>query len=506
MDVEDPVFSAESGDGDYYRHNYEGGDASLPYIQSSSSSSNTTSSSSSTSSSKEEDPKECSDARWFLNHLAFNPCISDYELANLVSAPSIMKRRACHGKEVTTTTTLPQMVTTKGKYSVNDEDRRRSALRISNEDAYVDVMIENYVYVSYFCNRHTGDKFRLSLCESAKNMLPYGVMYSKNKFTKVTLKYRGGPSHYFFGSGVMVESGTPNDWIAFVCHYNSMCILRDACHYPSIAVKKRKCQNIVAKGTLPFGICLVLLKHKYPNYVQYNSEDFAGAIIRLNKIDADLRDTRSTRHRHDRRQRHIDEDGDDANEDEGNELNEDGYEYDYIATQSASSSLHSTSCATPTSTHTTTTCSSNSSDETGSSSSSYEYYHEEGKREEKTCHEAFDYHVLVDKETRKNNEAALQKKQNESEYRVLEKKTLRQKDLLQIHNPDELDDYQVEALTQKKNVTILAFPKGRIICAGCKSPKEVYKAYIKVLDMLASCEDNEANKAAEANIIDQMLY
>jgi hypothetical protein len=125
--------------------------------------------------------------------------------------------------------------------------------------------------------------------------------------------------------------------------------------------------------------------------------------------------------------------------------------------------------------------------------------------EEKTCHQDYDYKVLVDRETRKRNKALLRKKQDQGEYRVLEKKPLRHKDMVQLHNPDELNDYQVEALTQKKNETILVFGGGRIISAGCRSDAAVCKGFDKVMPMLESCQDNEQNRAAEAEHIKRQL-
>ena len=420
------------------------------------------SSSSSSSSSEEAEAQECYDSRLFIERLSFNPCVSVYEAQNLVSAPRVTKRRKReqHLQEPVA------LVIAKGEDRISDDDRKRTAFRVEVGDKHIDIVVENYVYSSYFCNRHTGAPYPLGLCELAIKMLPYGVQYSKNKFTKVTLKYLNGPSHYFFGSGVLVESGTYGNAIAYKCHHNSMRILKETCRYESVCVKKRRCQNIVAKGTLPFGVCIELLKHRYPNYVQYDKTRFAGAIIRLGEIDAS----------HNLR---LNE-GDDSlssfssdDDDHSDEEDDDDTNSSVLSGSSSSSS---------------------------SSSSSYEYY-ERMPYEEKTCHEEFDYKVLVDRETRNRNKALLKKKQDQGEYRVLEKKPLRHKDMVQLHNPDELNDYQVDALTQKKNETILVFSGGRIICAGCRSDAAVCKSFDKVMPMLENCADNEHNRAAEAEHI-----
>jgi len=410
----------------------------------------------------EEMAMECEDSRRLIEYLSMNPRVSLYELANLRTAPSATKHHT--QKSVFARQSKPVVVAT-GDDRITDEDRKRRAIRITVGDDYIDVMFENYVFVSYFCNRHTGDKFRLSLCELATKLLPYGVGYGKNRFTKVTLRYLLGPSHYFFGSGVKVESGTYSETIAFKTHHNSMRMLKETCGYDSIAVRKRKCQNIVAKGTLERGICLLLLKHKYPNYVEY-STDFAGAIIRVNKIDADQCDAPSSRRGRRRRRRDDDDEDEDASSSYDDDDDDDDEEED------------------------------------DDSSSSYEY-DEENPYEKKTCHEDFDYN-MVDEEVRKRNEALLMANEAKCEYRVMDKKPVKQKDLLTLavaHNPDDLNDYQVKALTQKKNVTVLAFLKGRVICAGTKSNKEALKTFAKVMPMLASCADTEQNRAAEAELV-----
>lgn len=404
-------------------------------------------SSSSSSSSYEMEPEECYESRLFIERLSFNPCISPYEAQHLVTAPHITKQRK---QKIAPEESPAALVIATGDDKITDDDRKRTAYRVEVGTTHIDIVVENYVYASYFCNRHTGAPYPLGLRELAIKMLPYGIQYSKNKFTKVTLKYLNGPSHYFFGKGVLVESGTYGNAIGYKCHHNSMRILRETCLYDSVCVKKRRCQNIVAKGTLPFGLCIELLKHRYPNYVQYDKTKFAGAIIRLNDVDAD----RSRHRRHN-------SSSSSSHSDETDSSDDDDDEYD-----SSSSS----------------------------SSSSYEYY-ERMPYEEKTCHEDFDYNVLVDRETRKRNEALLRKK----EEHVWEKKPLRHKDMVQLHNPDELDDYQVEALTQKKNETILVFSGGRIICAGCRSDAAVCKSFDKVMPMLENCQDSEMNKAAEAD-------
>lgn len=400
-------------------------------------------SSSSSETSEEIEPEEYAQTRLFIEHLAFNPTISRYELVNLVTAPQSTKRRH---KEIIIEHDGDKLLITATEDRITDEDRERAPLRIENGDAYIDVVIENYVYASYFCNRHTGEKYRFALRELAAQLLGYGIQYSKNKFTKITIKYLNGPSHYIFGSGALVESGTYSDTIAYKTHHHSMRILAEHCHHPSIAVKKRKCQNIVAKGILPFGLCLVLLKHKYKNCVEYDSsEGFVGAIIRPDNIDHEP----STHH----------------------------HEWDESESETDSQS--------------------------DDSSSSYEYF-ERLNRKQRMCHPEFDYNMIDKEERKRQTEALLKRQANDS--LLQEKEPLNVHDVIQAQNMVDLDDYQLNVLTKKKKITILAFSGGCIICAGTTDPEEMVKTYSKVLPMLSSCRDSEANKLAEAELIRKGLY
>src|ERR1019366_10660452 len=55
------------------------------------------------------------------------------------------------------------------------------------------------------------------------------------------------------------------------------------CGMNSIGIKDRRCQNVVATGSLNFSICLNVLKYKYP-YVVYNKSHFAGAVNKIADI------------------------------------------------------------------------------------------------------------------------------------------------------------------------------------------------------------------------------
>ncbi len=391
------------------------------------------SSSSSSSSSVEAEEEESYNARVFTKRRCFNPCVSAYEINNLVTAPRPTKYHKAVGEVKKTR----PMVVTKEEDRVTLDDRKRTSFSVEVTGVVMEVVIENYVFSSYLCNAK-GEPYRLSLKKIAALLLAYGIQFSKNKFTKITIKYVDGPSHYLFKSGVIVESGTYGNAISYKCHHLTMRILSECCLNEHIYVKKRRCQNIVAKGTLPFAIRIELLAARYPDCVKYEKARFAGAIIRLNDIDADEE------------------------------------EDDYSCVSSWGNS-----------------------ESDSDSSSSYEYF-ERMPYEEKTCHEDFDYEVQIDKKTRKANEDLLRKRE---EGRPVEKKPMRHRDLLHLHNPDDLNDYQIEALSQKKNETILVFMGGRTICAGCRKDAAVKKAFDKVIPMLESCQDNEVNRQAEQDAI-----
>jgi TATA-box binding protein (TBP) (component of TFIID and TFIIIB) len=438
-------------------------------------------SSSDSSSEEEEEALICEKARTFVQNYSFGSNISKYELSHLRTSAALSP--ASSNGNIVIEEGQARLIA-RPEDRVTEADRKRSILRIRIPDTevYVDVMLENYVYVTYFRNKHTKEKYRLNLCELAIMMLCYGILYCRSKFTKITLKYTNGPSHYLFGSGALVESGTYSPVIARKMHDHTMRILREHCHYESIEIEERKCQNIVAKGTLPFSVCLVLLKARHPNFVQY-TDDFAGAIIRVNKIDNKTRciPTYNLKNRrHYKRQKitlYTYETDTRKEEEEEGEDNEDEDDIDDVEEEEEEEVIEHYH--------------SNNNNDDDSSSSSYEHF--EMHDDDKICNENFDYHIP---------DPELLKQRASSEYTVLEKKSQRNKDhLLQIHNADDLDEYQVEALTKKKNVTILVFPKGRIICAGCKNRDQIIKAYAKSLDILASCSGTPENKLAEEKLI-----
>lgn len=440
--------------------------------------------------SEDEEIDECEFSRAFIEFLSFSHAeASLFELGNLHSSSSRVHRRRHKQKErpVAALDDFLKLYEEKRQLSVprlkaspedviDDEERKRIKFTVActKSNVEVEVMVENHVYVTYFRNKYTKEDYTLNLSELAINLLRYGVQYSDNKFTKVTLKYSYGPSHYFFRSGAMVESGTYNPIIARKTHNMSMKLLREECGLDNIEIKERKCHNIVAKGTLTFGVRLLLLAQQYPTVVQYDDESFDGAIIRLNKIA-----TFRKQHQKHTKPRKI-------------HKKKCRIDSSFLNTRSLSSSSRSSSSSSGSDNNDDHDDDDDAIDST-SSSGEYEYL-EKVDSDDRRYNQNFEYFEV--------DETELAEKRRESEsqsiYKMVQKKPLKKKDLLQMHpNAFDLNQYEREALMKKKNVTLLIFETGRIICAGCRSTRNVLKAIGIVTPMVAAARDTPHNQKLE---------
>lgn len=170
---------------------------------------------------------------------------------------------------------------------INEQDMIRETITIRHESKplHIKIRIENYVYVTYLSNTNDPRKrCKINLLDMASKTLMFGIQHSKNKFSKNDLRYRWG-SHLVFESGVLVETGSTNPLLAAKLLEHTMNIFRYVCGYYNIGIWERRCHNVVATGSLNFGICPDLLKDRYP-YVTYEKKNFAGVIICINDIDA----------------------------------------------------------------------------------------------------------------------------------------------------------------------------------------------------------------------------
>ena len=170
---------------------------------------------------------------------------------------------------------------------ITEQDMKREIITIKYDQSPLNmkILIENYVYVTYIGNKNDPRKhYKFNLLDMQAKTLCFGTQHSKNKFSKNDIRYRGG-SHLIFESAVVVETGSTNPVLAAKQLQHTLNIFKYVCGYHNIEVKERKCHNVVATGILNFGLCLELLKERYP-YVTYEKVNFAGAIIRISDIDA----------------------------------------------------------------------------------------------------------------------------------------------------------------------------------------------------------------------------
>lgn len=172
---------------------------------------------------------------------------------------------------------------------ITDQDTRREIITIKHENKALTmkILIENYVFATYLCNKNEPRKrCKINLLDMAAKCLMFGVQYSKNKFSKNDLRNRWG-SHLIFESGVLIETGTTDPLLAAKLLEHTMNIFKYVCGYHNIGIWERRCQNVVATGSLDDGVCLELLKVRFP-FVKYEKKNFAGAIICIKDIDGTM--------------------------------------------------------------------------------------------------------------------------------------------------------------------------------------------------------------------------
>jgi TATA-box binding protein (TBP) (component of TFIID and TFIIIB) len=308
--------------------------------------------------------------------------------------------------------------------AITDEDRAHEVITIKlmrkgHVVGVAHAVNENYVYTTYYWDGEKRVAFNLTALALA--FLERGDEFSKNKFAKVTLRYRNGCSHLFFGSGGVVETGPHSSKIARLAQDHTLALLRQIPGYGNIEVQERTCQNIVAKASTNFSVSLDQLKQRYPDAVTYERNGtFTGAKIQLRH----LRDAR-------RRERDLYHYQADAAPRPEWPVREDE-EYQYYEEV----------------------------DEDAEYNGGFECRHGAARqREEETD----------DSEATAHDEGGV-----DDEHALV--------DLCE----GMLNAEQVEQLA-KKNITVLVFPQGRLICTGCKSRREVIRSITEVVMMLERC-------------------
>ncbi len=315
---------------------------------------------------------------------------------------------------------------------ITPQDRAKDPIKIVNtlSGTVLTMLLENLVYVTYFRDKYTKRRCCFNLAALAILLGQCGIELSTSKFAKITLRHLYGPSHLFFSSGALLETGTYDAAIARKSLNHTMQLLYDVCGYHNIEVGARKCQNIVAKGILDFELCLLVLRDKYPDCVTYKCKQFVGAIIRLRRkrgpASAATLAQQLTR-----------EDGGEASSDE--EVDD---EYECLEVRDTDQLYNS----------------------------AFAYYDADDARERQTtdAEELAALDVICGEEGASGGGV----------------------DDLGLGDAEELDERDLNQV-KKKNVTIIVFAKGRIICAGCKTTRGARLACARVLPMLEACRKSD---------------
>jgi len=345
----------------------------------------------------------------------------------------------------------PQRVT-QDFLTTEEESQEVITIRYTRQPGMVlTMMVENCVFSVRFIDSGTGELFDFNLAKLSEATLPYGTEFSKNKFAKVTWRFLNGPSLLFFGSGAAVLTGAPNPEISCKALDYSVARLREFPLYSQLAIGKNVLENIVAKGMLPFRVCLHVLKSRFPNAVQYTKKKFTGAVIRVSNIMMQRERSRSDRT---------------------------GSRY----------SNHSDS----------------------DSSDSYDYAEEEKERQKKervyasrkceiTKNQAPVKTQRVEEEEDDADEEEDEETEQDEEQRA--EKIIRDA-VLRVCNPENLDQHELRTLLRsKKNVTLIVFDTGLKICAGSKLLNEMRKSCSYVLvEMLIPCRETEENMLLEKEL------
>jgi len=425
----------------------------------------------------------------------------------------------------------PAMIPFKEEDRITKEDREPEWICIRGETPMQELvlMIENLVYVTHLCYAYNRKRFIINLETFAVLLAKYGVEYSTDKFAKITLRLRGGPSHLFFGSGAMLETGAYNSIIARKSLNQTLCLLQDVCGFENIQVSDRRCENIVAKGTLKFELCLHLLKDTYPSYVQYNTSNvagaFVGAIIRLKKIVTHQKKPASHRVEHKKKKNdhgsmmkiensekkgkmrkeyynnnnnnnnnnlenhkrkrnsdeydsdeeddYYDDDDDDDDDDEDDDDDDDDDEEE-------------------------------EEDEIEQDENFDDYEFLEVDNNDIINNSGFEYYNIPENIIRDSVDEdeikainAIASAGSQHNKRARKRKKI---DINTLLDPNNIDGFVPDETVKAQNITIIIFEKGRTICAGCKKTRSVYINCDKVRMMLYTCRKTPANLAREREL------
>lgn len=154
---------------------------------------------------------------------------------------------------------------------------------VSNED--LSFTIVNNVFTFELCKENVylpnGKKepYNLPITLLHSRLLQFGMTKDQQR-SKVVLRFKPSfrSSILGFKSGICVSTGAPTESMAKLLVQYFIRLLRNFCNFKDIDIGNIKCQNKVAAARIRFGVCLHLLASKH-NFIQYDTEKFAGAII-----------------------------------------------------------------------------------------------------------------------------------------------------------------------------------------------------------------------------------
>lgn len=334
-----------------------------------------------------------------------------------------------------------ESVAEKGKEVVEENDK--FSVVVEGTGSEIRYMIDNYVHVTKFINSLTGEPYNFNLVSLAVCLLNYYVEYSCKKFAKVNKRHFKGPSHLFYKSSVVVETGSDNHALSRKLLEEMLVILREECNFPHINIEHRRCQNIVATGYFSDNICLNVLQQRFQETRRDEEEEtFKGIIVKQRSLKPYMADINECSH------------SEEEELAEGDRVIEEGY----VATK---------------------------------------HYSDDGDDSEllKRINLPIQYKPKLEERPRKKIRLDHQEEDEEEEEEDEEDPFM-----LEIK---ETDEYYTHGLSGKrKNCTTLVFRKSHIICTGCRTDMELHRSIIPLCKLLHECrESNPANRKLENELI-----
>lgn len=332
------------------------------------------------------------------------------------------------------------------KEEVVEEEKERFRVVVEGTGSEIRYMIDNYVHVTKFVNSLTGEPYNFNLVALAICLLNYYVEYSCKKFAKVNKRHFKGPSHLFYKSSVVVETGSDNHALSRRLLEEMLTILREECNFPHINIEHRSCQNIVATGYFSDNICLNVLQQRFQETRRDEEEEtFKGVIVKQRSLKPYMSDINECSH------------SEEEELAEGDKIIEEGY----VATA---------------------------------------HYKDDGDDSELLRRINLPILYKPKQEERPKKRPRLWEGKEEGEEEEEEEEE-DEDDPLMVEMR-ETDEYYTHGLGGKrKNCTTLVFRKSHIICTGCRTDMELHRSIIPLCKLLHECrESNPANRKLEKEL------